>query len=290
MKSYLDNHANDFDCLFFYHIRSSQYLPRNYYGETIIELGDLYSENYLQTFKKLNFLNPLKYIYYFESLLVKKMEKKILSKFDKIILFSKNEVKKIDTNFKQKIFQIGESVDKVRNFFSYSKKNFRILFVGNLNYLPNFLACKKFVKEIFPTLQKKIPNLKFCIIGDIGKFRKKLFSSYSNVEVLGLKKNLSNYIKTSFCGLANMEIATGIQGKVLTYMSHGLPVICSDKVSENFGSTVLKYKDNSELIRKIIFLKNNKSQSNQFSKKSLKFIKKQIWKRISKHYLKLINF
>ena len=59
MKEYLDNNADNYDCLFFNHIRSAQYLPKNYYGETIIEMGDLYSENYYQTFKQLNFLNPL---------------------------------------------------------------------------------------------------------------------------------------------------------------------------------------------------------------------------------------
>ena len=42
-----------YDCLFFNHIRSAQYLPKNYYGETIIEMGDLYSENYHQTLNNL---------------------------------------------------------------------------------------------------------------------------------------------------------------------------------------------------------------------------------------------
>ena len=42
----------------------------------------------------LSIVNPLKYIYFFESFLIKKVEKKIFSKFDKIILFSKNEIKK----------------------------------------------------------------------------------------------------------------------------------------------------------------------------------------------------
>ena len=65
MKNFIEDNANEYDLLFFYHIRSSQYLPINYYGETIIEMGDLYSDNYNQTFQNLNPLNPLKYIYYF---------------------------------------------------------------------------------------------------------------------------------------------------------------------------------------------------------------------------------
>ena len=115
-----------------------------------MEMGDLYSDNYFQTFKNLNFLNPLKYIYYLEGLLVKRIEIKIFDEYDRITLFAKSEVQKINKRFKEKIFQINESVEKVDNKFSFSKKNNRILFIGNLNYLPNFLACRDFIKNILP--------------------------------------------------------------------------------------------------------------------------------------------
>ena len=106
MKRYVENFANNYDYLFFYHIRSSQYLPKIFYGKTIIEMGDLYSDNYFQTFKYLNFFNPLKYVYYFESLLVKRIENQIFENFDKIVLFSKKEIEKVNKKFKDKIFKI----------------------------------------------------------------------------------------------------------------------------------------------------------------------------------------
>ena len=58
-------------------------------------MGDLYSENYFQTFKNLSYINFFKYIYLIESLLVKKIERKLFSYFNKIILFSKSEIKKV---------------------------------------------------------------------------------------------------------------------------------------------------------------------------------------------------
>ena len=87
-----------------------------------------------------------------------------------------------------------------------------------------------------------------------------------------------------------MKIATGIQGKVLTYMSNGLPTICSKKVSLNFKSNVITYNNNDDLIKKIIYLKNNKKISNKFSKKSLKFVKTLSEKKVSLEYLKVVNF
>ncbi len=290
MKLYIDNCANNYDYLFFHTIRSSQYLPNNFHNRIIMEMGDLYSDNYFQTFKNLNFLNPLKYIYYLEGLLVKRIETKIFDEYDRITLFAKSEVQKIDKRFKEKIFQINESVEKVDNKFSFSKKNNSVLFIGNLNYLPNFLACKDFIKNILPKLKKVIPDIKFTIIGNINKINKLFISGKTNVEILGPKKNINLFVKNALCGLANLKVATGVQGKVLTYMSNGLPVICSKKVSENFGNNVIIFKDNQELIQTIIDLKNNRSKSVSFSKKSIKFSKKLNWKKVGLKYFSLLNF
>ena len=123
MKKFIDENADNYDLIFFYHIRSSQYLPRYYRGKKIIEMGDLYSSNYIQTYKNLSIFNPLKYIYLLESFFVKKAETQIFFDFDKIILFSKNEIKKINRSFKKKIYQINISVNKFKDKFRFSRNN-----------------------------------------------------------------------------------------------------------------------------------------------------------------------
>lgn len=290
MKKYIQKVAGNYDLLFFYHIRSSQYLPKEYKGIKVIEMGDLYSHNYFQTFCNLSVLNPLKYIYYIESFLIKKIENNIFKSFDRIILFSKNEIKKINKIFKKKIYNVNLSVDSTHNEFSFSKKNNHILFIGNLSYLPNLLAVKDFIKNILPFLRKKIPNIQFYVVGNISKINKFFLSYHKNVIFVGQQNNIKNYIKRSFCGLANLKIATGIQGKVLTYMSYGLPVVCSKRVSSNFRNNVINYNNNLELIKKILNLKNNKKLSKKFSKKSLAFVKKLNSNKISLEYLKIVNF
>ena len=290
MKNYINKKAKYYDLLFFYHIRSSQYIPKIYAGKKIIEMGDLYSTNYLQTFYNLNIFNPLKYIYLLESFLIRRAERKIFEKFDKVILFSKEEIKKISKRFKSKIFNINLSINSIQNKFSFSKKNNTILFIGNLEYLPNLLAVKDFLVNILPNVKEVIPNIKFYIIGNINKIDKFLLSFDGATKFLGQQNNIQKYVKNSFCGLANLKIATGVQGKVLTYMSFGLPVICSKKVASNFNKNVINYNNNSELIKKIIDLKKNKRLSDKLSKKSLKFVKNFTEKKISLEYLRIVNF
>ena len=290
IKDFINSNANKYDYLFFSQVRSSQYLPKNYYGKTILDMGDLYSDNYYQSFKNLNFLNPMKYIYFFESLLVKKSERKIFENFDRITLFSKKEVEKIDKKYKKKICKIDWSVEKIVNNFSYSLKKSKVLFIGNLGYLPNIMACKYFIRKILPKLKLKIPDVKLTIIGNINYLDRIILSKNENVEILGPKKNLKKFIRNAYCGLANLSIATGVQSKVLTYMSNGLPVICHSKVAVNFGNNVLSYRQDKDLIQKLILLKSKKKLSQKYSKMSIQFSKKYVWKKISLKYLELLNF
>ena len=289
MKKFIDENADYYDLIFFYHIRSSQYLPRYYRGKKIIEMGDLYSSNYIQTYKNLNIFNPLRYIYLFESFFVKKAETQIFLDFDKIILFSKNEIKKIDKSFKKKIYQINISVDKLRDKFRFSKNNNKILFIGNLKYLPNYLAVKDFIKNILPKIKYKFPLMKLEIIGEIKNYDKLLLSLNKSINCLGPKKKLDKFIKGSICGLANLRIATGIQGKVLTYMSYGLPVISSKKVAVNFSDSVLTYINNKEFVKKLETLKDNKTISNKLRKNSKKLLKDFSQEKIDRSYLKIIK-
>ncbi len=289
MKNYIDENSQNYDLIFFHHIRSYPYLPKNYYGKTILDMGDLYSDNYFQTFRYLNILNPLRYIYFLESLIVKRIEEKIFSSFDKVLLFSKKEVRSVKKKFYNKLFHVNESVERINKSVKYSTKNSYILFVGNLNYLPNIIAVKDFIKKILPNLLKKIPNIKFCVIGDIKKVDKYFLSKNKNVIILGSQKNIVKYVKKSFCGIANLSIATGVQVKVLTYMSYGLPVICSEQVAVNFDKSTIIYKSNEDLIKKIVEIKNKKTLWNKFSKRSISFVKKFKWKNVSLKYFKLVN-
>ena len=188
MKNFIYETASNYDLIFFYHIRSSQYLPKNYYGEKIIEMGDLYSKNYNQTFYALNILNPFKYIYLLESYLVKNIEKKIFSDYDKIIIFSKNEIKEIEKSFRKKIIQINISIDKIKRKYLFSKNNKKILFIGNLKYLPNILAVKSFIKKVLPRLRENSSDLKFEVIGEISCLDKFFLSFRKNVIFWGQQK------------------------------------------------------------------------------------------------------
>jgi len=111
-----------------------------------------------------------------------------------------------------------------------------------------------------------------------------LLERNKSILVHGKLNKLDAIIKKSFCGLANLNISSGIQTKILTYMSFGLPCISSRKVIKNFdklnSQVIPSYTNDDELIKLIFKLKNKKKLSTKISQKSIKEIKKFYWKTV----------
>ena len=138
--------------------------------------------------------------------------------------------------------------------------------------------------KVLPLICKKHSNVEFHIIGEISKIDKFFLRQKKNVKVFGKVNNLEPYLDKVICGLANLKISSGIQTKLLTYMSYGIPSICSQQVAENFDaikeSKINFYKNKEEMIKIILKLKKNKNFSLSSSKRALKTIKKFKWDKI----------
>ena len=280
MKNYIDNVEDKYDTIICHLLRSSQYLPNKFKGKKILEMTDLPSLNYQQLINQLSILNPLKYIYAIEKFLVYRYEEKISGKFHNIVFVSNKDAQEAKKKISQKkISVIGSADNFVSKLFKYKKNNNKIIFIGNINYIPNKLACYYFAKNILKKINLKYPKIKFHVIGNIGYLNKMLLGKYKNVVIHGKVNNLKNVIKNSICGLCNIKVSTGFQNKTLTYMSYGIPTILSMNAFVNTkfkkNREVLVFRNDEELIKNIYYLKNNKAKANQLSINSQKIIKKK---------------
>jgi len=280
MKAKINEIKDDYDVIIFHLIRSAEYLPKNYKGKTILEITDLLSKNYLQLQKKLNFFNPLKYIYFLEHILVKKYEKKIANFFNKIIFVSGNDIKYffIGNKNKKKIQVITNGTDLKKKQYKFRKENNDIIFIGNINYLPNKLACYDFIKKIMPKLEKEGLNITFKIIGQTSSTLKFFLTRYKNVEVYNNVLSIEKLCKNAVCGISNLSVATGVQNKIMEYMRIGLPTIVSEKCFDNLrfvkSKDLLVYKDERDFVQKIIKLKKKEKFARKISQTSYRKIKK----------------
>ncbi|RZO48215.1 MAG: glycosyltransferase [Candidatus Pelagibacterales bacterium] len=280
MKEYITNVEHKYDTIICHLLRSSQYLPAKFKGKRILEITDLPSSNYEQLIDQLSIFNPIKYIYILEKFLVYRYETKVSDKFHKIVFVSHKDAAKAKKKIPKKKILVVESAENFTSkVFKYKKNNNKIIFIGNINYIPNKLACYYFAKNILKKINLNYPEIKFHIIGNIGNVDRFFLGRYKNVVVHGKVNNLKNVVKNSICGLCNVKVSTGFQFKTLTYMSYGIPSILSlnSFVNTKFkkNSEVLVFKNDEDLIKNICYLKNSKTKANQLSINSQKTIKKK---------------
>lgn len=294
MKNYINDISSNYETIIFHGIRSAQYCPHLFKGKRILEMTDVMSLNFKIISNAMPYFNFFKYIYFTESILLSKYENHISNYFNKIILISKKDLNLAkNIKFKKKIILIRSGVFFNRKIFKYHKKNFKIIFIGNIKYFPNKIACYNFSKSILPILLKKISSIEFHIIGKINCIDKLILGFNKNIIIHGPKKNISKVLKHSICGINNVNIGTGFQTKVLSYMSYGLPVLSINnyEINKNFKNyrDILNYNYNYQLINKILLLKKSKKLSEKISVNSIKTIKKKFdWKKNTQKYIDLI--
>ena len=289
MFNFIENNKDRYDVIIFHLIRCAQYLPPDFSGMKILEMTDLISIRDQQIIKRLSIINPLKYLYILERFLIKRYEKIVSNKFDKIVFISKKELYEARKFVDRRKIEVIENIFKVeKNIFKFKSNNNKIIFLGNINYIPNKLACFDFTKNILPIINKKYPDITFNIIGKINFFDKFYFKLQNNTIIHGPVKNLETIFKNSICGICNVNIATGFQNKILNYMSYGLPTVTSiesfDKSTFKKNKDILVYSKKNELIKFLLSLKEDKKLSYKLSRNSFNTTKNKF--KFSKIFMK----
>lgn len=114
---------------------------------------------------------------------------------------------------------------------------FRVIFVGNMEYLPNQEAASIVISSIAPKVSSRIGNVRFFMIG---RAPQKLYANQinSNVIFTGVVENVVDFLTASDVAIAPLLHGSGTRLKILEYFSCGLPV-----VSTSIGAEGLEVAD-----------------------------------------------
>jgi glycosyltransferase involved in cell wall biosynthesis len=111
-----------------------------------------------------------------------------------------------------------------------------LLFIGNLAHRPNADAVHHFVRDIFPLVKRRLPDVKLHIVGDNVTPEIAAYAS-GDVQVLGYVPDVEPLFRSSRLMVVPLRYGAGIKGKLGESLSYGLPAVTTSIGAEGFGLT-----------------------------------------------------
>jgi sugar transferase (PEP-CTERM/EpsH1 system associated) len=103
----------------------------------------------------------------------------------------------------------------------------RCIFVGALNYQPNIQGIRWFCREVWPNVVRQRPNARLSIVGRRPSPEVRELGSLPGVDVIGQVPDVRPYLARARVAVAPLQIAPGIQNKVLEGLAMGKAVVAS---------------------------------------------------------------
>ena len=101
----------------------------------------------------------------------------------------------------------------------------RLIFTGQMDYPPNIAAVERVAKHILPLVRDKVPGASFHIVGRNPSDAVTALGAAAGVHVWGRVEDIRPWLKASDMALVPLDIARGVQNKVLEAMAMELPVV-----------------------------------------------------------------
>jgi glycosyltransferase involved in cell wall biosynthesis len=117
-----------------------------------------------------------------------------------------------------------------------------LLFVGNFEYGPNVDAALWLVQDIFPLIQRSIPNARLSLVGNNPPPTMRALAS-SVLDVTGRVPDVRPYLNAAMLFVSPLRVGAGIKNKVLEAMAMGKPLVATllsaDGIDLEAGTHVL---------------------------------------------------
>lgn len=111
-----------------------------------------------------------------------------------------------------------------------------ILFTGVMSYKPNIDAATWFARRVMPRVRSAVPDARFAIVGKSPAPAVIALGELPGVEVVGPVDDTAVHLRRAALAVAPMQIAPGVQNKVLEAMACGLPVVCSSAAASGIDA------------------------------------------------------
>ncbi len=208
-------------------------------AHTVLDMVDVDSEKWNSYAQQAAL--PMRLIWAREARTLLAFERRAASWFDRTLFVSAAEAGR----FIALAPDVADRVDWVENgvdlaYFSpkaayenpYGDNERAIVFTGTMDYRPNIAAVIFFAQNVLPGIRARCPGATFHIVGAHPVASVRALSALPGVTVVGAVSDTRPYLAHAKLAVAPLQIARGIQNKVLEAMAMARPVLISPQALE----------------------------------------------------------
>ncbi|HEY9580237.1 MAG TPA: TIGR03087 family PEP-CTERM/XrtA system glycosyltransferase [Rhizorhapis sp.] len=140
-----------------------------------------------------------------------------------------------------------------------------LVFTGQMDYRPNVEAVESFARRSFPQIRNRHANARFAIVGRNPAPAVRALAALPGVVVAGAVPDVRGWLAAADVVVAPLQLARGIQNKVLEAMAMARPVIASPQAAEGIdavdGRDIIVANSGEDETAAILALLENKSRA-----------------------------
>jgi len=270
----VDNIIDDFkpDHIFCQLVRVAEYV-KHYTIHKTLDYQDVFSKGVHRLMEKSAFyFKPLLFIEYRRLV---RYEAKVFGYFDNklIISYPDRDLIVHPANKEIKVIPNGVDTDYLKP--QNVKKEYDLVFTGNMGYPPNINSAEYLVKKILPIVHQTNPSVNLVIAG-ANPAKAVLNLKSDKVDVTGWVKDMREYYAKSRIFIAPMQIGTGLQNKLLEAMAMKIPGITSELANSALNAVeneeILIGRSEVEYSKHIISLLTDETRKKYLVEKAYSFI------------------
>ncbi|MFA5700472.1 MAG: TIGR03087 family PEP-CTERM/XrtA system glycosyltransferase [Desulfuromonas sp.] len=263
----------------------SRHWPQRFAQITLLDdLIDVDSEKWLQYAEKKS--GFMRWLYRREARLVRALEQRIVSEFERVFLVSEEEKKVLGEYMPvDKVEALSNGVDL--DYFSltgvepqhFATAPCKLVFSGAMDYWPNIEGAVWFAEQIFPLVRQKVPAASFCIAGRNPTPAIRALEKIPGVEVTGTVPDMRAYLASATICVVPLLIARGIQNKVLEAMAMERPVVATQGAATGTcavdGEELLIADDAETMAAAIIELLHDEERRLKMGRKARAYVERE---------------
>ncbi len=112
----------------------------------------------------------------------------------------------------------------------------RLIFSGQMDYAPNVEASLRVIERLLPRIRELIPRTTFHVVGRNPAEELREHHGRNGVHVWGGVEDMRTWLSAADLALVPLEIARGVQNKVLEAMAMSLPVVLTSAAATGIGA------------------------------------------------------